>query len=76
MLPPASSTHGGPQPNLLFSGTSTDRFRVLIRVGPECRGWFLLSEEFRNYFDEPKLYTRLVVNRLSMCLVPGTMFEL
>jgi len=28
------------------------------------------------YFEPPKLYTRLVVNRLSMCLVPGTIFEL
>ena len=44
----------------VFAGSVT----LLLVPGP-CR-----------YCDLPKLYTRLVVNRLSRCLVPGTMLEL
>ena len=52
------------------------RFRVpILRIGPGMAGK-VMPLESRSYCDLPKLYTRLVVNKLSMCLVPGTMFEL
>jgi hypothetical protein len=60
----------------LSSAASPRRYTAtpFLRKGdPESRGY---GARLRPYFELPKLYTRLVVNRLSMCLVPGTMLEL